>query len=127
MAAEPIWLVGELDMHTCASLLRDLLKVLRDRPAGLVVLDVSRVSFVDVAGVRQLLEVRTRVAAAGQDLVLRSPSPCLRYLLALTGLEDAFTSAPSAAELAGDELAIDVPRRRRSDRYATIVPYVNGD
>jgi anti-anti-sigma factor len=78
-------LEGQLDAASALALARLLLDAQRNA-VGPLVLDVSRLSFVDVAGLRVLVDAGRRAWHAGEDLLLRRPSPNLCRLFRLTGL-----------------------------------------
>ncbi|MCU1391687.1 MAG: putative anti-sigma factor antagonist [Ilumatobacteraceae bacterium] len=75
-------LVGELDLST-ADLVQNAIDGLREGGAADVVLDTAGVSFVDSRGLRTLL-----IALQSGAVTLRSPSPQLRRLIDLTGLQE---------------------------------------
>ena len=78
-----VHLAGELD---CASAATGHLALSR---AGArekeVVLDLSRVVFVDASGIRFLLSAQRRARAADRRLIVRRPSRSVRRMLELTG------------------------------------------
>jgi anti-sigma B factor antagonist len=76
---------GELDLTVVPALARDLEQVLAQQPRRLV-LDLTRVTFVDVAAAR-LLAGSTRPRPAAGRPVLRRAGPEARRILALTGLD----------------------------------------
>ncbi len=76
---------GEYDIGNAPALRKQLVDVLRQRPIGLVV-DLSQVSFCDLACIRALVAVRGRADALGAWLRLAAPPPLLCRLLDLTGL-----------------------------------------
>ena len=78
-------LAGDLDLTTVAALTWDLEQALAGQPRRLV-LDLDRVTFVDVAAAR-LLAGSTRSLPAAGPPVLRRASPEARRVLALTGLD----------------------------------------
>jgi anti-sigma B factor antagonist len=79
---EIVHLNGELDL-AAAPILDDVLsKVDRRR----VVVDASGLTFVDVVGVKTLLQWREACMADGGDLVIRGATPALLRVLDLTGL-----------------------------------------
>lgn len=91
-----ISLAGELDLLS-AQRVRRLLN--RDLAAGtLNILDLSRLTFVDAAGISALLHAARRVRVIKGELVLRPPSPALQRLLALSGLERILVVEPSRWE-----------------------------
>lgn len=77
-------LEGQLDGASALPLARILLDAQR---AGIVlVLDLSRLSFLNVAGLRVLTGAARRAATAGGELILRHPSTDVRRLFRVTGL-----------------------------------------
>lgn len=93
-SATVVRLVGELDLSNAASVRDQLADLLEYRPSDDVVLDLSGLSFLDVSGVRVLLEVRRVVAVGHRSLVLRGVRPNVGMLLRITGDEDLL--APSS-------------------------------
>ena len=79
-----VTVTGELDITTAPSLTRRLLEVGAAHPDKLV-LDLSGLVFVDVAGARALDEAHTLLQAEC-PVILRTPRPSARKLLGLTGL-----------------------------------------
>jgi anti-anti-sigma factor len=75
---------GELDFSTATTLTRRLLAVGAEHPERLV-LDLSRLVIVDVAGARALDEAHT-LQQAEWPVILRQPRPAARKILRLTGL-----------------------------------------
>jgi anti-anti-sigma factor len=88
-----LYAAGELDIDTAAGLRRTLADAGRD-PDRDVVVDLSGVTFVDCAGLRPLLEARTRLR---ERLWLRSPPRPVTLLLGHTGLLDTFQILGSAS------------------------------
>jgi anti-sigma B factor antagonist len=64
--------------------------ILMREGAGPVTIDLSGVDFIDSSGLRSLLAASRRANEHGTDLVLRSPSPGVTRLLALTGTTELF-------------------------------------
>jgi anti-anti-sigma factor len=77
-------LEGQLDGESALPLARVLLDA--QRHGTELVLDLSRLSMVDVAGLRVLVDCARRSLREHCDLVLRAPSPSARALFRLTGL-----------------------------------------
>jgi anti-anti-sigma factor len=80
-----LFIAGDLDLTTTPALARHLDQVLARQPRRLV-LDLTQVTFVDVAAAR-LLTAATRPLAAAGPPVLRRAGPEARRILALTGLD----------------------------------------
>lgn len=97
-------LAGELD---CASAAVAHLALERAGPdLAEVTLDLSRVVFLDAAGVRFLLSAQRRARAADRCVVIRRPSRSVRRMLELTGV------ASMLAVEDGDDRASDEPPTR---------------
>jgi anti-anti-sigma factor len=77
---------GELDITTATGLARRLLAVAAEHPERLV-LDLSGLVFVDVAGARTLDDVHTLLQTEC-PVILRQPRPSARKILGLTGTRE---------------------------------------
>jgi anti-anti-sigma factor len=87
---------GEVDMSN-AHLLTELAEyVVGDRPLRLV-LDLAKVTFFCLDGVRVLLGIQRAVTAEAGHLVLRAPSPITLRVLTLTRVLHRFTIHASAS------------------------------
>jgi anti-sigma B factor antagonist len=82
---------GEVDRCSAPELVRRLGGLL---DAGLV-LDLSRVGFLDVGGLRALLALDARLHSAGHRLVLAAVSHPVRLILDNVELEDPFATSPT--------------------------------
>ena len=80
---------GEVDVYA-APLLRTRLQELVVGDSETVAVDLSGASFLDSSGVGVLIGARKRLAANGRRLILRSPSPEARSVIAILGLEEYF-------------------------------------
>ena len=76
-------LLGELDIAS-AGAARHTLEQL-DAGIQHIVLDLSHITFCDVAGVRFLLTAKEQARTTGRDLEVRHASRAVRRVLALTG------------------------------------------
>jgi anti-sigma B factor antagonist len=85
-------LEGDLDVYST----RDLLNQLIPAEAGAtdVVIDLSRLKFIDCAGVRQLVEAQQRIGRRGGRLKLIKGPQRVHRVFTLTGLETAFDFEP---------------------------------
>ena len=81
-----IALRGELDMASSQLLARKLEAVERDHPQE-IVLDLAELSFMDVSGLRALLDAARRARRAGSSLVIVNPHPHIVRLLELTAID----------------------------------------
>jgi anti-anti-sigma factor len=77
---------GEVDMATVAAFERALERGL-DTERDLVV-DLSELTFIDVAGLRVLAVAADRLGREGRRLILTRPNPNVIRLLRLAGLGD---------------------------------------
>lgn len=78
-------LTGELDAVTGPQL-RDVMSHLNSSAAGHVELDLSRVTFLDLAGARALVEANTVIEDAGGRLSVHGLAPAHQRLAELLGL-----------------------------------------
>lgn len=75
--------VGEIDAHTAPTLAASL-----DAAAPKVRLNLSGVEFVDSSGLRVLIDAHQRLQEAGGSLTIASPSPAVRRLFEISGVDD---------------------------------------
>jgi anti-anti-sigma factor len=80
---------GEIDLATCP-LLQAIVVDLVDRGCHQLTIDLERVSFLDCAGIRVLVDARRRVQAHGGSVRLVRPRPPVWRVLALTGMTEVF-------------------------------------
>jgi anti-sigma B factor antagonist len=88
---ELVHLSGDLDAQT-APLLDEAVDRAAEDGSGRVVLDLSRVEFVDSSGLRSM--VRAAGPGGEREVVLRSPGRATRRILDITGLSDRFRIEP---------------------------------
>jgi anti-anti-sigma factor len=111
-ASATVRLAGEIDITSVDAVRR----AVTDLGAGTrrITLDLSRVTFCDVAGTRFLVEARSQAADTGTDLIVRHPQPPVYRVLELTGalplvcpdLVDASVPAQNAAVVGACEAAV---------------------
>ena len=77
---------GELDMYSVPLLERELQRVVRAKPAR-IVLDLEGLVFTDVAGLRSILDAARRARGYGGSIVIANPVPHIIRLLELTALD----------------------------------------
>lgn len=80
------WLAGELDHHAADEVRRELDSALARRRGGKVVLDMSKLTFMDSSGIGVVLGRYRKVKEAGGRLTVRSPSDKTDRLLRLAGI-----------------------------------------
>jgi anti-sigma B factor antagonist len=79
---------GELDIASAEPLVEAAHRAART--GADIMLDLSAVTFMDLAGLAALLHARQSLSEAGGVLSLRSPHERVRYVLELTGTERVF-------------------------------------
>lgn len=62
-----------------------------------VVVDLSEVCFLDSAGLGVLVQARVLLRAQGGDLLVRNPSPMVRWMFAYFDFDDLIEPAPDVA------------------------------
>jgi anti-anti-sigma factor len=93
-----VTVAGEIDLETAAELGDQALAALQDLSVHLV-LDLGGVTFMDSTGLKVLLAAAHRADLAGGSLVLVAPTRAVRRILALTGLDQSFTTADDLESL----------------------------
>ena len=88
---------GDVDFGSAPDLHRRLSAILTSR-APAVVLDLSRLMFLDCAGLEVLVTASRRAASQGTGLALAAPRPTVTRLLGITGLDRHFTIFPTVAK-----------------------------
>jgi len=77
---------GELDFSNVPTLRRELRRAERRRPSVLVI-DLAGLSFMDVAGLRTILDAARRAARDERHLVVTNPIPPIVRLFELTAID----------------------------------------
>lgn len=80
---------GEIDVDSATAIEPVLDEALRQSDAE-VVIDLTRVTFMDSSGIGMLISAKERADEAGVVIVLRSPSHPVRRVLELGGVADWF-------------------------------------
>jgi anti-anti-sigma factor len=98
-------LVGELDLSNAAHLESLVVDVVPNDSAGMV-LDLTRLTYIDSAGIKLLLTLVGRFKWRGQRLALLAPDGCrARRVIQLAGAQDALVvdedDAAAVARLGG--------------------------
>jgi anti-sigma B factor antagonist len=83
-----VHLEGDLDIYSTRELLNQLIPA--EAGATDVVIDLSRLKFIDCAGVHQLVEAKQRISERGGRLKLIKGPQRVHRVFTLTGLETAF-------------------------------------
>ncbi|MGD8452356.1 MAG: STAS domain-containing protein [Phycisphaerae bacterium] len=98
--AEVVHVVGEIDLRTSPQLRTRLLQVVEREPKRLVV-DLSRVGYMDSSGVGTMVEVKRMVERRGGAVVLAGLQPRVRGVFEITQLDKFFIIAGSVDEATG--------------------------
>ena len=80
-----VWLGGEHDLGSAEDLMQAIATAVDAGPSDLII-DLSRVEFMDSTTIDQILEARTRLVAEGRKAHVRDPSPAARCVLEICGL-----------------------------------------
>ena len=105
---------GEVDVCTEGPLQQALLRIMRERGAGLL-LDVSGVSFMDCAGLRALLTTRRRAELRGGFMRLTAVSRAIGRIMELTGAHEALAVEREPRTVRSNSF-YRTDRMRRTDR-----------
>jgi len=79
-------LKGELDVYTAPKLIA-VLSDLLEQGCGRIVIDLSRLQFIDSVGLGTLIKYDREAAGTGGGLVLMDPSAQVRKVLRITALD----------------------------------------
>ena len=79
-----IALEGEIDAHTAPDLAARYVEL--SPGDGDIVIDMSKVDFMDSSGLRVIIELHQRAEQASRRLVLRAPSHSVARLIEVSGL-----------------------------------------
>jgi anti-sigma B factor antagonist len=110
---ECVALLGELDIFTARSL-EDAVLGLEDANPGLVVIDLTGVSFIDSTGLSVLLTASQRAREQGRRLVVvRPPLPALRVFT--------LTRVDAGMECVDDPRDVTAPQRDRETTHARVL------
>ena len=91
---------GELDVATVPALAEALEQLIRES-AGVVVVDLCDVDFLDSTGINVLVRARALLGRGDRELLLACPSGPARRVLELTGVADLFAIADSREQRGG--------------------------
>lgn len=107
-------LIGELDLRT-ADRARDAVRRAQ-HDARAVICDLRDVWFVDVAGLRVLLDAAAEATRTDSRFTVTGCPPILRRMLRLLQLEDALDVQPRLRRLTASASGCDLRRRHVSSR-----------
>jgi anti-anti-sigma factor len=90
--------IGELDLAQAALLRPQWLDPIDECEPELVIVDLSQVTFVDVAGLRLIAGLVRRQRARGGSVAVSNASAMVLYLLQATSLSDLLDSVDALAD-----------------------------
>jgi anti-anti-sigma factor len=91
-------IVGELDSATCHALTEEFQKAVAERDFEEMTLDLEEVSFVDSAGLREMIVIEQDAEREGIPLVVLHPPSHLTELLRVSGLSSRYQVAAAEEE-----------------------------
>ncbi len=89
--------VGDIDLHRSLAFQRVLLDVLDKKPQRMIV-NLSRVSYMDSSGVASLVKLLSRVRRMGMPMRLAAMSDRVRSVFEITRLDTVFDIYPTEEE-----------------------------
>lgn len=92
-----VTVTGDIDLHRSAALQQSLLGLMDEKPTKVIV-DLSRVPYMDSSGVASLVKLLSRTRKLGVALVLLSPSEKVRSIFEITRLNSVFTITDNKEE-----------------------------
>lgn len=98
--AEIVHVDGEIDLRTSPQLRTRLLQIVERKPARLIV-DLTRVGYMDSSGVGTMVEIKRMVERRGGAMVLAGLQPRVRGVFEITQLDKFFVIASSLDEATG--------------------------
>ncbi|MDP9071450.1 MAG: STAS domain-containing protein [Actinomycetota bacterium] len=90
-----VCLAGELDMYTAPALQERLEEVIAEPGTSAVVLELSRLSFIDSSGLSAIVMASRKLGDRGGELNLSGPSPAVRRVLEITGISTVIPVRPT--------------------------------
>ncbi|HET9770080.1 MAG TPA: STAS domain-containing protein [Acidimicrobiia bacterium] len=85
-----VTVLGEIDMASAPLLWERLTEAIPDASRALVI-DLSGTTFIDSTGMAVLIRAQRHLRRRGAELIVRSPRPSARKVLAITGLDTIIT------------------------------------
>jgi anti-anti-sigma factor len=90
-------LKGEFDTFYCPALMQEV-EALVERGISLLILDMSRVKFINSTALGAVIKAHKRCRAEGGDLLIAQPSPFVRNVMTNVGIDKLITLFDSEAE-----------------------------
>jgi anti-sigma B factor antagonist len=95
--ATVIDLAGDIDLHRVGAMHHELLAVVREQPAKLII-DLTNVGYMDSSGVGMLVDIFRRVNGYTGFMALVGPNPRVQNLFEITKLDRFFKIYPTLDE-----------------------------
>jgi len=92
-----VGLSGDIDSYTCSKLGKAIVNLITDGDLH-VVIDMSEVKYIDSSGLGTLVGGLRRVHEQNGNLAITNPSPQIRRIMNLTGLNKVFTLYDNESE-----------------------------
>ena len=89
--------VGDIDLNRSIAFQHSLLKLLDEKPKRIII-DLSRVPYMDSSGVASLVKLLSRVRKCGSALYLVNLTDRVRSVFEITRLDSVFTICSSVEE-----------------------------
>ncbi|HOQ76528.1 MAG TPA: anti-sigma factor antagonist [Thermoclostridium sp.] len=83
-----VMIEGEIDHHTASRIRERIDSKFLMEPVKNMVLDLSRVTFMDSAGIGLILGRMNRVKLIGGSMVIRKPRPEIQRILRMSGIKE---------------------------------------
>ena len=96
-------LTGDVDLASAPALRTRLVEATSDAPAH-VILDLTRLDFIDSTGLGVLVGTLRRVRGGGGEMRIAGAPPGIERVFSVTGLDRVFQLASSVEEAAGEPL-----------------------
>lgn len=96
-----VWLEGEVDLSTVASLVEALDLAIADHPE-LLLIDLLNLSFLDTTGLRALIDAQEACCAVDCRLVLMGGSSPVERLMQIAGVDGFFEFVSGPSEVANN-------------------------
>ena len=86
---------GEIDLHVSLSVAASLAKMIEKKP-GKIIVDLSRVTYIDSSGLAALIEAMQNVEQYGGQFVLAGLQESVRVIFEIARLDQVFQIFPDA-------------------------------
>ena len=88
---------GEIDLHNAGELSALGLQALEQAEVATIVVDMTKLTFLDSTGVGALIQIREKAVEGGREMYLRNVPARVSRVLTITGLDATFDKRDSEA------------------------------